>query len=285
MTGFRLGMSTYSYVYRMTALEACLHLARFGYREFELVLMPPHIWPPEMSKRQRKEFARRLSDEGLRITSFCYPTLDNNFTSPNKHIRRQTVDDYKAMLDVAAEWDVPLMSLLPGRVLSFFPPPRDWMMKWLVDATAELAPYAHRLGVALAMENVPFTFLPKVRDVLGALDLIGDPKVGMLFDVANAFYAGDDPVKGLRLAADRLALVHLSDTTRTVFRHDPIGKGAVDFPAVAKTLREIGFEGASMFELVITDADKHLAQSNARLARAGWEQLAAPKRRGRRAAR
>ena len=44
--------------------------------------------------------------------------------------------------------------------------------------------------------------------------------------------------------------MHLSDGSRTRWAHDRIGRGTVDFPAVLRTLDEIGFDGARVLEIV-----------------------------------
>ena len=275
MSALPLGVSTYSYVYTHKGLDAMMHMADLGVRGFELLTSPPHLWPPELTAEERREIPARLAERGLEIVSFCYPSMDTNFTSPSREIRQYTVDNYKRLIDVAGEWGVPIMLFLPGRVLSFFPAPYEWMMEWVVEAVRELAPHAKSAGVKLLMENIPFTFLPKMADVIKALDNAGEDSVGILCDVANAKFVGEDPSDALRLCKDRLGLVHVSDTPSSTFRHDPIGMGEVDFQAVAKTLGDLGYTGQTIFELVYNDPDPHLVDSMKKLEACGWQGLQA----------
>jgi deoxyribonuclease-4 len=54
----------------------------------------------------------------------------------------------------------------------------------------------------------------------------------VIYDVANAVAINGDPVAGLETLWPRLGIVHLSDSPKGQWRHDPIGTGAVDFAAI-----------------------------------------------------
>ena len=43
------------------------------------------------------------------------------------------------------------------------------------------------------------------------------------YDIANAHFIGEDTNAGLRQVQSRLGIVHLSDTGRQAWRHDPVG--------------------------------------------------------------
>ncbi|MCW5852781.1 MAG: TIM barrel protein [Anaerolineae bacterium] len=92
------------------------------------------------------------------------------------------------------------------------------------------------------------------------LSLTDPDVVGLCFDTGHYRFGGGDPVAGLRRHADRVWHVHFKD-------HDPrvaaqsrqnewdgvesvghgvfceLGRGDVDFPAVTRTLNEIGYRG------------------------------------------
>ena len=51
----------------------------------------------------------------------------------------------------------------------------------------------------------------------------------------------------------RSGIVHLSDSPRGQWRHDPIGSGAIDFSAIAAFLGSRGFEGAIVLEILSND--------------------------------
>ncbi len=100
-------------------------------------------------------------------------------------------------------------------------------------------------------------FEPEVERLLGEID----PKLlKICLDTGHSCYAGFDPVAFLKRHKDRVAYVHFKDIDPTVLRrvvaqrvgfYDacaqgvfcPLGKGAVDFPAVRRVLLDHGYDG------------------------------------------
>jgi inosose dehydratase len=88
-----------------------------------------------------------------------------------------------------------------------------------------------------------------------------DPEIlGLCFDTGHWRFAGGDPVEGLKHHQDRVWHVHFKDCDPDIAAQSRIhewdgvtsvgkgvfcelGRGEVDFPAVLKTLREIGYDG------------------------------------------
>lgn len=77
------------------------------------------------------------------------------------------------------------------------------------------------------------------------------PRVGVCLDTAWALDAGEDPVEGIELFADRLYGVHLKDF---VFGDDGtpedviIGRGGLDVPVFMQNLSRCGFDGYMSLE-------------------------------------
>jgi L-ribulose-5-phosphate 3-epimerase len=97
-------------------------------------------------------------------------------------------------------------------------------------------PRADQAGVRLLVENTPCCFRPMI-DLL--VELVNDVKcdnLKIVYDVANATYVGEDPVAGLRSAHQAIGLLHISDTGRAEWGHDPIGAGIVDFEALGQAV-------------------------------------------------
>lgn len=87
-----------------------------------------------------------------------------------------------------------------------------------------------------------------------------DPElVGIVFDTGHWLFAGGDPVQGIQQHQDRIWHMHFKDCNLDIARQSRVeewdgltsvghgvfcelGKGAVDFPAVLATLREIGYD-------------------------------------------
>jgi L-ribulose-5-phosphate 3-epimerase len=144
------------------------------------------------------------------------------------------------------------------------------MLGYLFAGFDRILPLARRLGVKIALENLPISFLPTASGMMAALDRYGDDGLEIVYDVANAFFVGEDPSVGLRKVNQRLRLIHVSDTTRESYRHDPVGEGDVPFPSIAKTLREIQSPAPTILEIISREPDEAIQQSAKRLLTLGW---------------
>jgi L-ribulose-5-phosphate 3-epimerase len=275
----KIAASTFPFLYSHSGFDALKHLANQGYSSFEMMIFPPHLWPSEMTPSTRREVRSWLDGEGYRITSFCYPLLDNNPNSVCRIMRRYTLDRYKEAIALAADWGCPYVCAIPGPVNSLIDPPVDWMRAWFVEGMKELVTYAKGSGVEIILENVPFTFLPTAKDMLDVANDI-DPSVGLNFDVCNSAYIREDVPDVIHMLGSRIKNVHISDSGYEVFKHDKLGTGMVQPGPAAKALKDIGYSGMTVLE-IITDATKpgndpdgDLAASHDILAQYGWERRA-----------
>ena len=282
MAGLAVSATTFSYMWTHSAKDAFSHLADVGYKTFELLLFPPHCWPADMTSAERGEIKTVLEDRGLRVTSFCYPLMDNNPNSPCKHMRAYTKDRYREIIDFAGELGCRNVCIIPGVVTKLIDPPFEWARDWFVETLDELGQHAAGVGVDLAVENVPFALLPTVDQCLDAIERCGRDNVGMNYDVCNAVCIKEDPADGIRkIGKDRLRNVHISDTPRDRMLHARLGTGVVDPAPIAKALNEIGYQGHTVIEIITdlqiagNDPDQDLIVSNQILAESGWEPLAA----------
>ena len=273
MTGpaARFGINTYSYTRSHKAEECLRHLAGMGYRHFEVMMIPGHFWPAEAGGSEA--LARVAAAEGLRIVSLNMPNVDYNIAALAQEGREYSLGIVERMVRAAGALGASAVIFGPGKANPFFPAPREELVGHFRRALDRLAPLAEAAGTRLLVENLPFAFLPDAESMMNALDAYGNERIGICYDVANAHFIGEDLGGGLRLVADRLGLVHASDTTRAIYRHDKIGAGDVPFASVPPVLEEIGYREVPVLE-VITDQgpDQAIDDSARRLARIGWGQ-------------
>ena len=71
--------------------------------------------------------------------------------------------------------------------------------------------------------------------------------IGLAPDLAHLVRGGADPVETIRRWADRIVYIHLKDVRDNEFVE--LEQGDIDWPAVAETLREIGYRGWAVVEL------------------------------------
>lgn len=275
MSQLAVAASTFPFLYSKSGPDALKHLHAQGYRNFEMMIFPPHCWCPEMDAATRSDVKAWLDGEGARITSFCYPLLDNNPNGVDKLMRDYTLDRYREAIDLAADWGCPYVVAIPGPVNSLINPPHEWMLEWFVEGMKALVEHAKGTGVQILLENVPFTFLPTAEDMKRTAAMVG-PEVGVNFDVCNSAYIKEDVGAAIRSLGGLVKNVHISDSGYDDFKHDRLGTGIVDPAPAHDALQEIGYDGLTVLE-IITDAndpaadpDEDLRVSHEILARHGW---------------
>ena len=278
MSQLRVAASTFPFLYSHSGLDALKHLKGLGYDTFELMIFPPHCWPRELSVADRKAYRNWLDGEGVSLSSFCYPALDNNPNGVDRLMRAYTLDRYKEAIDLAAELECPYVVAIPGPVNSLINPPYQWMHDWFVEAMKELLAYTKGTGVELLLENVPFTFLPTAKDVADTATLIG-PEIGINFDICNSAYIKEDPAEAIRMLGSLVKNVHISDSGYDEFKHEKLGTGIVEPGPVAKALNDIGYDGVTVLEIITdslsadADPDGDVKASHDILAANGWAPL------------
>jgi len=278
MRQMTVAASTFPFLYSHGGLDALKHLRKLGYDRFEMMIFPPHCWPREMLAAQRREYATWLDGEGGALTSFCYPLLDNNPNSVDLLMRQYTLDRYREAIDLAAEWNCPYVVCIPGPVNSLINPPVQWMRDWFVEGMKQLVDHAKGTGVQLLLENVPFTFLPSAQDMKDVAAQI-DPSVGVNFDVCNSAFIKEDPAAAIRMLGPLVKNVHISDSGYDEFKHTRLGTGMVQPGPAAQALSDIGYDGATVLEIITdalapgADADGDIRASHAILAQHGWKPL------------
>ena len=244
-----LGASTWTYL-QTCGLEAALRrLQSVGYSRFNVLTIPPHLWPYDIDTTQRRALRDLLAREGLNFDSLNLPSTDQNLCSVTPQMREYSVEQFLDIIDLCEEVCVPMI-VVPGRRANFVPPPMEAAHGWLKAGLETLVPHAERAGVRLILENHHMSSMPTVQQMVTFLDDFGSDQLGIAHDVANGEFVGEDQSRAVRTAGRWLHQVHLSNASRSKWDRAPIGRSAVDFAAVAQALREIGFSGTSIVELI-----------------------------------
>lgn len=264
------GANTYSYMRSCPAADCVERLADLGFQEFELMVHPGHLWPADLSTAQRSSLRALFEQRGLQVTALNMPNIDINVAAAAPGMRAYSLALVTETVRLAGDLGARGVVIGPGKANPLFPAKASELVEYFFAALDVLCPVAEASGTALWAENMPFAFLPAIDDLMAALDRYGNGAVRIVYDIANAYFIGEDFAAGLKRCQSRLALVHLSDTGRTAYRHDPVGLGTVPFADVAPALRAVGYRARSMLEIISRDPDRDIVASAAALVSAGF---------------
>ena len=258
--GDRFAINTYAYTQTMSAATCVRALADRGVKSFELMLYPGHLWITDSAETVR-DLRRTIEDSGVSLISLNSPNIDLNIAAATAEMRSYSIKLNGEYLRLAAELTAEGLVLGAGKANPLFPLPKATLEAHFFRALDALLPLAERAGVELWAENMPFVFIPDADSLMDSLDRYGADQIKICYDIANAHFIGEDPVAGLDRVGARLRLIHLSDTTRAVYRHDAVGLGDVDFAKLAPAIKAADLGRPPVLEIISGEPDRDLARS------------------------
>ncbi|GLU50918.1 sugar phosphate isomerase/epimerase family protein [Dyadobacter frigoris] len=110
--------------------------------------------------------------------------------------------------------------------------------KAVIDKLKKAAPHAEKLGITLGIES----YLT-AQEHIDIIERVGSKSVKVYYDFRNATDAGNDVFKELKmLGKDRICELHMKENGQR------LGEGTLDWPEIAKAIKDIGYEGWMQLE-------------------------------------
>ena len=199
---------------------------------------------PDMPTAAKKYLRRQCSDAGL--TSLAI-TAYTSFVSDSVKERQNNVDELRRYADLAAEIGAQyvrtfLGELPEGRKLD------DSLYGNISDCLAAASEYADSVAVNIAVE--PHDDFVRSSTVVPILHRVQHPALRVIWDIGNAFAAGEEPVEGFGLLKDRLAYVQVKDGKGRApsWQLCLLGQGDVPLGQAFELLLANDFQGAFSVE-------------------------------------
>lgn len=262
--------NTYSFLLSHGFEDSVDALSALGFSRVEAMIGPGHLWPDALDAADRRALGRRLRGRGVELTTINQPNLDLNLVALDPAARDHARRRFEDAVRLAADLGCPAVVVGPGKANPLLPAPRERLRPWLVEALDGLAQVARPLGVRLLVENMPFAFLPRCDELVALADDLDGLDLGLVVDVANCWFAGEDPRAALERGGSRVALVHVSDTARDRYAHAPIGEGTVPWRDVALGYASLPAPVPVVAEIVSAAPLRDLADAFVRLGACGW---------------
>jgi len=190
----------------------------------------------DWSRPGLEALARRVRESGLEVSMF---TGYGDFGDPAEEAAARAAAEVKRNVEAAAVFGANIVRVVAGRWHSGVA--RDAALRAAGDGLRRCLDHAEAHGVTLAVENHPEIGTAST-DFLRLLELVDDPRLGVNLDTSNCMCSGESGSDLVRHIAGRVVHVHCSDRSADL-EHQVVGEGAVDFPAIFRTLRGVGFDG------------------------------------------
>jgi len=246
------GLSTHLFVFHELNKETVSLIGDYGFNCLEIWGMRPHF--DYHNSDYVKKIKKHLYEKNIKVTSFHAPVyrfvgdgsrgLWLKLSDTNEENRKAAVSETIKLLK-AAEIFQPLNFVLHTDIQE---EKTDECIKNLMKSLSELEGLADGLGIKLALESGIHKSTAS-ESIINILKVINKPLYGACVDVGHANVIEDSQSAIDRCAAN-LIEIHASDNNGEADLHAVPGDGNIDWHAVMESLRNGGFTGNFVFEIM-----------------------------------
>ncbi|NMA08625.1 MAG: sugar phosphate isomerase/epimerase [Clostridiales bacterium] len=115
---------------------------------------------------------------------------------------------------------------------------------------SQLLDYLKGTELKICLENMPRSDLATSDGLLTVIGEFNSPNLGVTLDTGHLNLTGERQYDFIRACGKHLGALHLADNEGMTDQHlMPFGRGNVDFTAVVRGIREIGYDGLFNYEI------------------------------------
>lgn len=198
---------------------------------------------PSMSSAKKTLLRQMSADTGLAAIAI---TAYTSFVSADARDRQANVAELCRYADLTAELGAHCVRAFVGELPPDTNPATTYERVAACLATA--AEYAHGLGVQIALE--PHDNFVRSSVIAPILRAVPHPALGVIWDVGNAYSAGENPTEGYELLHERLSYVQVKDGLGrgATWQLTALGKGDVPLRQAFELLAKDGYTGPISIE-------------------------------------
>ncbi|MDE0078087.1 MAG: sugar phosphate isomerase/epimerase [Caldilineaceae bacterium] len=216
-------------------------LARYGYKSIEISGEPDVF--------DTKELRTILAENGIA----CWGAVSLMFEGrdlihADESVRATSINYLNDCITMVKELDGYEMTVVPSQVGKVSPmdtPEQEWV--WAVESLKEVYDHSQKEGIRIALEPLnrfETNFLNRADQAVLLSQEVG-ADCGVCLDTFHLNIEEADMLEAIRNSKDRLVDFHVADNNRMA-----CGMGALDWPLIVNTLKEIGYDGALTVEFV-----------------------------------
>lgn len=252
MDGNKISLSTMLY-FRYTLTEAIERIANVGYRNIEIPVSRPHLWPSDATGDYIQTIASCLRTNRISVSSICPgPTWSHlNMASPEENQRKEAIQYINDSVKLAARLGSRIVIMIPGWIL--YGTSYDDAWNWAVEGTKQCVAVAEEEDVVLVLETLSKLYWPNIilSDINHAIRLIkevGSKNLRVMIDTCHSTREKESLIDCTKMLGNLLAHVHIRDLDKSNASVPP-GKGTLNFRTFLGALRQINYQGYICVEL------------------------------------
>lgn len=213
------------------------------------------LWREDVTELGTEGAARLVRDAGMSVTSLCRGGF---FTDPDPAQRRRRRDDNHRAIDEAATLGTEVLVMVSGGIPHGDTDLADARSR-VVDAIAELVPYASQRGVRLAIEALHPMFCSDrcvVSTLDQALDIAEQSPAEAVGVVVDAYHVWWDPRldEAVRRAGERIVAFQVCDWVTplpegVLTGRGVMGDGCIPLRSLRRAVDSAGYGGPIEVEI------------------------------------
>jgi L-ribulose-5-phosphate 3-epimerase len=230
--GFKIGVTDWN-LQQTGKLPAVALAARLGFDGVEVSIgrKPTGGKLPLDDSGIQGQYLAAAKEYGIGLAGTCLDILHVDHLKDNKQAQQWVADGIRITRNLKAR--VMLLPFFGKASLTNYQE-----MDYVADILKELLPEAEKGEVTLGLEDTI-----SAEDNVRMMDRTGSHALKVYYDVGNSTNGGFDVVKEIRwLGAGRICQMHLKDNPHY------LGEGKINFPAVIRAIKDIGFHGFANLE-------------------------------------
>jgi sugar phosphate isomerase/epimerase len=201
------------------------------------------------------ERIKKMSDSG-KVRFSLHPSEGVNFSDALEANRRNSIEKVETAIGLASGLGIKTVSVHPGTVNGDGAPERvQEALSQTISGIRRCASTARQLGVEVNVENlchVKGTVAPDIVSFFRMCEVIGFSLIGVTLDTGHAHLV-DGLTPTLSVIGRYVRHIHIDDSSGKKSDHWELGKGEIDFYAMADYLRT--YDGIVNIELKIYGDD------------------------------
>ena len=226
----------------------------YGYDGIEWRLIDGETVSASFPEERCREIETAVSEAGLET---CALDSSVSLAHPPGAERDKQLGEAVRLLELAQALGTDALRVFPGKYPESVSD--EEAKDWVSAGLEHLTPHARETGVKIALE-IHDSFDWNRREKRGTttssltkdvLSRAGTPEVGLLWDLSNPYFEGEEAAETWDNVKHRLLYVHLKDMKPKVdgdWQYVPMGEGELPLREVVNWLEQAGYDGWLSFE-------------------------------------
>ena len=210
---------------------------------------------PEPGELNPAETKAALRDAGLGVVFAARVNLQRDLSSPDEGARKAGLDYLLSCVDTAKAFGAKIVGgPLYGAPLVFAGRPpapvdaaaRERRIGWVIDGLTKAARRAADNGIVFGLEPLnrfETDIANTTEHALALVDAVGSPALGAMLDTFHMNMEDRDIAAAIRKAGKRMIHFQANENHRGF-----VGDGHIDWPAVARAIVAVGYDGPITLE-------------------------------------